>query len=90
MNHTFFAGSGSEANDTNIRMVRRYWDIKGQPEKRIIIARTNGYHGSTIGGGSLGIGPADMARHIAYDVGALGLTRALAAEVLDLSGEDSP
>jgi predicted N-formylglutamate amidohydrolase len=32
-----------------------------------------------IGGGSLGIGPADMARHIAYDVGALGLTRALAA-----------
>jgi putrescine---pyruvate transaminase len=54
MNHTFFAGSGSEANDTNIRMVRRYWDIKGQPEKRIIIARTNGYHGSTLGGGSLG------------------------------------
>ena len=79
MNHVFFAGSGSEANDTNIRLVRRYWDIKGQPEKRIIIARTNGYHGSTIGGGSLGIGPADMARHIAYDVGALGLTRALAA-----------
>jgi putrescine aminotransferase len=54
MNHTFFAGSGSEANDTNIRMVRRYWDILGQPEKRIIIARTNGYHGSTLGGGSLG------------------------------------
>ena len=54
MNHVFFAGSGSEANDTNIRLVRRYWDIKGQPEKRIIIARHNGYHGSTIGGGSLG------------------------------------
>lgn len=54
MNSVFFAGSGSEANDTNIRMVRRYWDIKGQPEKRIIIARKNGYHGSTMGGGSLG------------------------------------
>lgn len=54
LNHVFFAGSGSEANDTNIRMVRRYWDIKGQPEKRIIVARTNGYHGSTMGGGSLG------------------------------------
>ena len=54
MNHVFFAGSGSEANDTNIRLVRRYWDVKGQPEKRVIIARTNGYHGSTIGGGSLG------------------------------------
>ena len=54
LNHVFFAGSGSEANDTNIRLVRRYWDIKGQPEKTMIIARNNGYHGSTIGGGSLG------------------------------------
>ena len=54
LNHVFFAGSGSEANDTNIRAVRRYWDIKGQPEKRVIIARKNGYHGSTMGGGSLG------------------------------------
>ena len=31
LNHVFFAGSGSEANDTNIRLVRRYWDVKGQP-----------------------------------------------------------
>ncbi len=54
LNHVFFAGSGSEANDTNIRMVRRYWDIKGQPGKRVIIGRSNGYHGSTMGGGSLG------------------------------------
>lgn len=54
LNHVFFASSGSEANDTNIRLVRRYWDIKGQPEKRVIIARKNGYHGSTMGGGSLG------------------------------------
>ncbi|GAB1362952.1 hypothetical protein MASR1M32_21880 [Rhodobacter sp.] len=54
LNHVFFAGSGSEANDTNIRLVRRYWQVKEQPEKRIIIARWNGYHGSTLGGGSLG------------------------------------
>ena len=54
MNHTFFAGSGSEANDTNIRLVRRYWQVKDMPEKRVIIARKNGYHGSTMGGGSLG------------------------------------
>ena len=54
LNHVFFAGSGSEANDTNIRLVRRYWDIKGQPAKRILIGRRNGYHGSTMGGGSLG------------------------------------
>ena len=54
LNHVFFAGSGSEANDTNIRLVRRYWDIKGHPEKRVFISRKNGYHGSTMGGGSLG------------------------------------
>lgn len=54
LNHVFFASSGSEANDTNIRLVRRYWDVKGQPQKRVIIARKNGYHGSTMGGGSLG------------------------------------
>lgn len=54
LNHVFFAGSGSEANDTNIRMVRQYWALKGKPERHIIIARKNGYHGSTMGGGSLG------------------------------------
>ncbi len=54
LNHVFYAGSGSESNDTNIRLVRHYWAIKGQPEKNIIIARKNGYHGSTLGGGSLG------------------------------------
>ena len=54
LNHVFFAGSGSEANDTNIRMVRTYWDIKGKPEKSHIISRKNAYHGSSIGSGSLG------------------------------------
>ncbi|MFZ1727449.1 MAG: aspartate aminotransferase family protein [Albidovulum sp.] len=54
LNHVFYAGSGSEANDTNIRLVRRYWDVKGKPDKKVIIARKNGYHGSTMGGGSLG------------------------------------
>lgn len=54
LNHVFFASSGSEANDTNIRLVRRYWQVKGQPERNVIIARWNGYHGSTMGGGSLG------------------------------------
>ncbi|MGI9274782.1 MAG: aspartate aminotransferase family protein [Endozoicomonas sp.] len=54
MNHTFFTGSGSEANDTVLRMVRRYWDIKGHPEKKTIISRVNAYHGSTVAGASLG------------------------------------
>lgn len=50
----FFAGSGSEGNDTVVRMVRRYWDILGQPERQVIIGRHNGYHGSTMAGASLG------------------------------------
>ncbi len=54
LNHVFFAGSGSEANDTNLRMVRQYWALKGQPQRHIVISRKNGYHGSTMGGGSLG------------------------------------
>lgn len=53
-NHFFFTNSGSEANDTNIRLVHRYFDLIGKPEKKIIIARHNAYHGSTIAGGSLG------------------------------------
>ena len=54
MNHVFFAGSGSEANDTVLRLVRHYWAIKGQPAKKVIIGRINGYHGSTVAGASLG------------------------------------
>jgi putrescine aminotransferase len=53
-NHVFFTGSGSEANDTNLRLVRRYWDLQGQPERNIIISRHNAYHGSTIAAATLG------------------------------------
>ena len=54
MNHVFFANSGSEANDTNVRMVRHYWSSVGQPDKSIIISRKNAYHGSTMASASLG------------------------------------
>ena len=52
--HVFYSSSGSESNDSNVRMVRRYWDLLGQPERKIIISRTNAYHGSTMAGASLG------------------------------------
>lgn len=52
--HVFFSGSGSEGNDTVVRMVRRYWDLQGQPERSVIISRKNAYHGSTMAGASLG------------------------------------
>ncbi|WP_427977187.1 aspartate aminotransferase family protein [Agarivorans sp.] len=54
LNHAFFTGSGSECNDTVVRMVRHYWASKGQPDKVEIISRKNAYHGSTIAGASLG------------------------------------
>ncbi len=52
--HVFFAGSGSEGNDTVVRMVRRYWDLLGQPARQVIISRNNAYPGSTMAGASLG------------------------------------
>ncbi|MFM7707090.1 MAG: aspartate aminotransferase family protein [Gammaproteobacteria bacterium] len=52
--HAFFTGSGSESNDTLVRMVRRYWELRGQPERQVIVSRWNGYHGSTMAGASLG------------------------------------
>jgi putrescine aminotransferase len=53
-NHVFFTGSGSEANDTVVRLVRRYWSLRGEPQRDIIISRVNAYHGSTMAGASLG------------------------------------
>jgi putrescine aminotransferase len=50
----FFSGSGSEANDTVVRMVRTYWDLLDQPQRHTIISRQNAYHGSTVAAASLG------------------------------------
>ena len=54
LNRVFLTNSGSESNDTVVRMVRHYWQSLGQPEKQVIISRKNAYHGSTMAGASLG------------------------------------
>lgn len=54
VNQVFFGSSGSEANDTALRLVRHYWTLEGRPEKNRIISRNVAYHGSTIAGASLG------------------------------------
>lgn len=54
INQVFYGSSGSEANDTALRLVRHYWALEGKPEKNIIISRHNAYHGSTVAGTSLG------------------------------------
>jgi putrescine aminotransferase len=66
-NHVFYAGSGSEANDTQIRLIRLYWQLMGEPERMTIIARKNAYHGSTLGGASLG-GMSPMHRQMGLPV----------------------
>ena len=54
VNQVFFGSSGSEANDTALRLVRHYWALEGKPQKNRIISRKNAYHGSTVAGTSLG------------------------------------
>jgi putrescine aminotransferase len=54
MRHVFYVNSGSEANDTAIRLVRHYWALEGKPEKSVVIGREFAYHGSTIASASLG------------------------------------
>lgn len=54
LNRVFFCSSGSEANDTVLRMVRHYWASVGKPDKTVVISRENAYHGSTMAGASLG------------------------------------
>ncbi len=54
INQVFFGSSGSESNDTAIRLIRHYWALKGEPKRRIIISRRQAYHGSTIAAGSMG------------------------------------
>jgi putrescine aminotransferase len=59
LNHVFFTSSGSEANDTIVRMVRHFWNLAGKPEKKTIISREYAYHGSTMMAASL-CGPGQM------------------------------
>ncbi|CAN0623969.1 Putrescine--pyruvate aminotransferase [Burkholderia multivorans] len=53
-NHFFYCNSGSEGNDTVLRIVHQYWRTQGKPSKKYVISRKNGYHGSTIAGATLG------------------------------------
>ncbi len=48
LDHIFFASSGSEANDTAVKLIWYYNNLKGRPNKKAIITRHLAYHGSTI------------------------------------------
>ena len=53
MSKVYFGLSGSDANETNIKLVWYYNNILGRPEKKKIISRWRGYHGSGLMTGSL-------------------------------------
>jgi putrescine---pyruvate transaminase len=49
----FFTSGGSESVETAGKLARRYWDVLGKPEKKIIVNREHGYHGMAALGTSL-------------------------------------
>jgi 4-aminobutyrate--pyruvate transaminase len=65
MSKVFFANSGSEANDTAIKMVWFFNNALGRPRKKKIIGRIRGYHGITIGSSSV---TGQVANHRSFDV----------------------
>lgn len=48
INHFFFTSGGGEASDSNFKMARYYWKLKGKPDKTKVISRQWGYHGVTL------------------------------------------
>ena len=53
MKRVFFGCSGSDANDTNFKLVRYYANLRGTPQKKKIISRLGGYHGLTAAAASM-------------------------------------
>ena len=51
--HVLFANSGSEANDTALKLIRYYWNLRGKRDKKIHISRDYAYHGVTFAAASL-------------------------------------
>ena len=53
LSRVFFTNSGSEANDTAVKLIRYYWNLQGRPLKKTIISRRYAYHGVTLAAASL-------------------------------------
>lgn len=53
LDQIMFGSSGSESNDTAIKLIWYYWNLQEKPEKKAIISRERAYHGSTVAGASL-------------------------------------
>lgn len=57
----FLGSGGSDGIDTAAKLARRYWDVQGKPEKRVIVSREHGYHGMHAWGTALAGIPSNKA-----------------------------
>jgi len=73
LSKVFFGTSGSDANDTNYKLVRYYNNLRGKPHKKKFISRVGAYHGLTYAAGSLTGIPA---YHKAFDMPIAGVLHA--------------
>jgi putrescine aminotransferase len=87
INRVLFANSGSEANDSLVRLVRHYWNLKGRHRKKTFISRTYAYHGSTVAAVSLS-GMAPM--HRQADLPLPGFVHIMPPHWYDFGGDASP
>ena len=53
LDHVFFTLGGSDAVDTTLRLIRYYWNARGQPQRAHIVSQERGYHGSSSSGASV-------------------------------------
>ncbi|MEE8187676.1 MAG: aspartate aminotransferase family protein [Kiloniellales bacterium] len=87
LNHVFYGSSGSEANDTIVRMIRHFWNLEGKPEKKTFISREYAYHGSTMAAISLG---GMKAMHEQADLPLPGFVHVMPPYWYDYGGDLSP
>jgi putrescine aminotransferase len=53
LKHTLFSNSGSEANETALKIIRAWWKLRGKPKKLKVLSRTFSYHGVSLATASL-------------------------------------
>lgn len=87
----FFTSGGSDAVETAVKLVRRYWSLRGQPNRTAFVARSRSYHGMHLAGTSLAGIPANREGHGPLDAQVVNVdwddAAALATE-LDRVGAD--
>jgi 4-aminobutyrate--pyruvate transaminase len=87
MTRVLFANSGSESNDTAVKLVRYYNNARGRPHKKKILARVKGYHGVTVAAASMS-GIPTMHRH--FDLPMEGVVRVSCPHAYQFAHDGEP